>query len=439
MGDINIRKHELKDGSISYEYRFEIASENGRRKQYTKRGFKSKAEAKRAGIKAQQLYEHTGQVLQSADLSYADFLDIWMENDCKVDLKPATITNYQKRVRNHIKPALGSYRLRAISKDDLQKFILDMYDAGYSINTLSSITGILSKSFNYAVDNHYIVFSPAVRLKIPRNRTPVTPTRTDARDIIPPSAIKSIMKRFPETHPSHIPLRLGYECGLRIGEAFALTWEDIDLEAKTLTVNRQIQWQEDGTRSASDKMMNNGTAESGEGFWYFTNPKYNSFRKIDLSDDIVRLLREEKRRQEAMKVYYGEHYNSYSATYPLAFGGVNNPANSVPNPIEKKASGNTINFLCVRKDGTYISLRTMQHTSNVIHRDIYPDFKFHSLRHTHASILYSARLPDKYISERLGHKDCKITKIVYIHLDDTMRAEGKQAINAIFANDNDTV
>ena len=432
MGDINIRKHVLKDGYISYEYRFEIASENGKRKQYTKRGFKSKAEAKRAGIKAQQLYEHTGQVLQSADLSYADFLDIWMENDCKVDLKPATITNYQKRVRNHIKPALGSYRLRSISKDDLQKFILDMYDKGYSINTLSSITGILSKSFNYAVDNHYILFSPAVRLKIPRNRTPATPTRTDTRDTIPPSAIKSIMERFPETHPSHIPLRLGYECGLRIGEAFALTWEDIDLEAKTLTVNRQIQWQEDGTRSGNDKIMNNGSAESGEGFWYFTNPKYNSFRVIDLSDDMVRLLRDEKRRQEAMKVYYGEYYNSYYATYPLAFSGVNNPANAVPNPIDRTANGNAINFLCVRKDGTYISLRTMQHTSSVIHKDIYPAFKYHSLRHTHASMLYSARLPDKYISERLGHKDCKITKIVYIHLDDSMRAEGKQTINTIF-------
>ncbi len=439
MGDINIRKHELKDGSISYEYRFEIAPESGKRKQYTKRGFKTKVEAKRAGLKAQQLYEHTGQVLQSADLSYADFLDIWMENDCKVDLKPATILNYQKRVRNHIKPALGSYRLKAISKDDLQKFILDMYDKGYSVNTLSSITGILSKSFNYAVDNHYIVFSPAVRLKIPRNRTPATPTRADARDAIPPSAIKNIMERFPETHPSHIPLRLGYECGLRIGEAFALTWEDIDLEAKTLTVNRQIQWQEDETRSQSDKTMNNGRAESGAGFWYFTNPKYNSFRIIDLSDDIVRLLCEEKRRQEAMKIYYGEYYNKYYATYPLAFNGVNNPTNAVPNPIVRTANGNAVNFLCVRKDGTYISLRTMQHTSSVIHKDIYPAFKYHSLRHTHASMLYSARLPDKYISERLGHKDCKITKIVYIHLDDATRSEGKQAINAIFSENQDTV
>lgn len=434
MGDINIRKHVLKDGSTSYEYRFEIASENGKRKQYTKRGFKTKTEAKRAGKEAQQLYEHTGQILRSADLSFADFLDFWMKNDCEVDLKPATITNYKKRIKNHIKPALGSYRLKTISRDDLQKFILELYDKGYSINTLSSITGILSKSFNYAVDNHYIVFSPAVRLKIPRNRTPVIPTRTDTRDIIPDTAIKSIFERFPETHPSHIPLRLGFECGLRIGEAFALTWEDIDLEAKTLTVNRQIQWREDVSRSKSNKIMHNGSTECGEGYWYFTNPKYNSFRVIDLSDDIVDLLRNEKTRQETMKTYYGEYYNSYYAKYPLAFGGVNNPANTVPNPIDTTANDNAINFLCVRKDGTYISLRTMQHTSSVIHKNIYPAFKYHSLRHTHASILYSARLPDKYISERLGHKDCRITKAIYIHLDDAMRNDGKQAINSIFAS-----
>ena len=434
MGSINIRKYVLKNGTLSYEYRFDAVPINGKRNQISKRGFKTKAEAKRAGQRAQQIYENTGQVLQCEDISYADFLRVWMEGDCKVDLKPATIINYQKKIKNHIEPALGMYRLKAITKDMLQSFVVEMYNKGYALNTLSSIIGILSKSFNYAVDNHYIVFSPAVRLKIPRNRTPDTPTRTDTREILPPTAIKSIMERFPETHPSHIPLRLGYECGLRIGEAFALTWEDIDLEAKTLTVNRQIQWQADETRSVTDKITNNGSAESGAGFWYFTNPKYNSFRVIDLSDDIVRLLREEKRRQEAMKVYYGEYYNSYYATYPLAFNGVNNPSNSIPNQIDTTANGNAINFLCVRKDGTYISLRTMQHTSSVIHKDIYPAFKYHSLRHTHASMLYSARLPDKYISERLGHKDCRITKAVYIHLDDDMRAEGKNAINAIFAD-----
>ncbi len=433
MGDINIRKHTLKDGSITYEYRFEIASENGKRKHCTKRGFATKAEAKRAGRQAQQLYEHTGQVLQSADLSFADYLDLWMENDCMVDLKPATILNYQKRIKNHIKPALGSYRLKSITKDDLQKFILEMFDKGYSINTLSSLTGILSKSFNYAVDNHYIVYSPAVRLKLPRNRTPSTPTRMSTRDIIPDESIKEILQRFPETHPSHIPLRIGYECGLRIGEVFALTWDDIDLDAKTLTVNRQIQWQEDATRSLSDKINNNGSSECGNAYWYFTNPKYNSFRKIDLSDDMVHLLSEEQRRQEAMKLYYGEHYNSYYASYPLAFDGTNNPANSISNPISTIKSGSPINFLCVRKDGSYISLRTMQHTSRVIQKGIYENFDFHSLRHTHASILYSAGLPDKYITERLGHKDCRITKAVYIHLDDAVRASGKQALNNIFA------
>ncbi len=433
MGDINIRKHILKDGSITYEYRFEIASENGKRKHCTKRGFTTKAEAKKAGRQAQQLYEHTGQVLQSADLSFADYLDLWMENDCMVDLKPATILNYQKRIKNHIKPALGSYRLKSITKDDLQKFILEMFDKGYSINTLSSLTGILSKSFNYAVDNHYIVYSPAVRLKLPRNRTPSTPTRSNIRKIIPDDAIKKIFERFPETHPSHIPLRIGYECGLRIGEVFALTWDDIDLDAKTLTVNRQIQWQEDVTRSKGDKIKNNGSSECGNAYWYFTNPKYNSFRKIDLSDDMVHLLREEQRRQEAMKLYYGEHYNSYYASYPLAFDCTNNPANSISNPISTARSGSPINFLCVRKDGSYISLRTMQHTSRVIQKSIFEDFEFHCLRHTHSTMLYSAELPEKYVTERIGHKDCRITKAVYVHLTDSMREKGRQSLNAIFA------
>ena len=437
MTDISIRQHVLKNGKVSYEYRFDIASEGGKRKQCSKSGFKTKVEAKRAGWEAQQKYEGIGRNPNPTDISYSDFLDAWMEEDCKIDLKPSTIQNYQKKIKNHIKPALGHFRLKAIAKSDLQMFILDMYNNGYSVNTLTCIIGVLSKSFNYAVDNHYINHSPAIRLKIPKNRAPKTPTRVDTRESLPPTIITLILQRFPETHPSHIPLRLGYECGLRIGETFALTWEDINLDAKTLTVNRQVQWQEDGNRTLNDKITNNGLKDEN-GYWFFTNPKYNSFRTIDLSDDIVCLLLHERQRQEAMKAYYGEYYTNYYATYPLFFGGVNNPKTSVPNPIKSAKGKYEVHFLCVRKDGTYISLRTMQHTARVIHKDIFPSFKYHSLRHTHATLLYSARLPDKYISARLGHKDCKITKDIYIHLDNITKAEGRQGVNALFTVEKNT-
>ena len=434
MKNVSIRSHTLKNGQKSYEYRFEVAPINNKRTWHSKSGFKTKSEAKRAGNIALQQYENLGVVIEPSDMSFSDYLDMWINDDCKVDLKHTTISNYQKKINNHIKPVLGSYRLRTIKKEHLQAFVLDMYDKGYSQNTLSSIIGLLSKCFNYAVDHHYLVSSPAVRIRIPKNRIPKTPTRTMERVRIPTEKITEMLTQFPETHPSHIPLRLGYECGLRIGEAFALVWEDIDLENKTITVNRQVQWKQDETREAMDKLLFNGKAECGKGYWYFTNPKYDSVRVIEISDSMTDLLRREKERQGAMRAYYGENYSTYYTIRPINIGGATPTSNVFENPINSDGIGSLINLVCVRNDGTYITSRTMQHTSTVIRKRIFEKFSYHDLRHTHASMLYEEGLSEKYISERLGHSDSKITKEVYVHLGDLSRETGRATVNKLFNN-----
>lgn len=243
--------------------------------------------------------------------------------------------------------------------------------------------------------------------------------------------MKKIFERFPETHPSHIPLKLGYECGLRIGEAYALTWEDIDLENKTLTVNRQVQWHEDAERSTADKKKSNGKADCGQGYWYFSNPKYNSFRTIDLSDDLCELLKREKARQKKMQEYYGEYYIKYYSNRPLEFRGKDNSGECPPNPITKEG-GYTVNFLCVRESGEYISSRTMQHTSRVIKGLIPESFKFHDLRHTHVSILYENHVYEKYIKERMGHKKVTTTR-EYQEQSEFLNQHGRKALNDIFS------
>ena len=48
------------------------------------------------------------------------------------------------------------------------------------------------------------------------------------------------MERFPEDNIFHLPLLIGYYTGLRISETFGLTWDDIDLENRTLTVNKAV-------------------------------------------------------------------------------------------------------------------------------------------------------------------------------------------------------
>lgn len=51
----------------------------------------------------------------------------------------------------------------------------------------------------------------------------------------------AIIERFPEGHPSHLALMLGYYCGLRLGEVYGLTWDCVDFENKTITINKQMQ------------------------------------------------------------------------------------------------------------------------------------------------------------------------------------------------------
>lgn len=215
MGEIIIKPRTLKSGKIVYEYAFEIASVDGKRK--TKSGFKTKREAREAGKLAQQAYENVGLPVEPSEMSVADFLDQWIEKDCKIYCKDVTVKGYEKKIRLYIKPVLGEYRLRSITKEILQNFITDLFNKGFSKNTISSIRGILSKAFDYAVDNHYIITSPATKLITPKNLQPKQATRQKLHVYIPEEKMKEIFDRFPEGTSAYIPLMLGYHCVLRLG------------------------------------------------------------------------------------------------------------------------------------------------------------------------------------------------------------------------------
>ena len=94
-------------------------------------------------------------------------------------------------------------------------------------------------------------------------------------------------------------------------------------------------------------------------------------------------------------------------------------------------SGTPISFVNVRENGGFIQPRIMQHASIVIHRT-YPEFDFHSLRHTHCTMLIEKGAPLKYVQERLGHKNIKVTMDIYNHITESQKQIGKQMIDNIF-------
>lgn len=433
MASICITKRKNKNG-IVWQYRFEIGSVNGNRQWESKSGFATKREALEAGKKAQQMYDSTGRVLRQTEMTYSDLLDHWVEQEVSQTCKPNTVDNYCKKINLYIKPELGRYRIKSITKQNIKDFLLKLYNDGFSPNTISVCRGIITKSFTYAVDSDFIAVSPADHIRISRQSglPPRVPTRTAPHVYIPADRMEEIFERFPEGTSCHLPMMIGYHCGLRLGEVFGLTWEDIDLENRTLSVNRQVQW----ISGSSD------TDDSDSGYWYFSEPKYRSYRTIDIDEALTELLAREKAKYEAERLNT-EDYVTYYTEQPLIHTGIKPEHPQAFNKISRSGSKDSgskdnsneeIHLIHVRNNGTFISPRTLKHTSSVIHHQLnFPEFDFHSLRHTHATMLLEHGAPLVYIQRRLGHTNVKVTTDIYTnHLTADMRSQGNSILNDIY-------
>ena len=416
--NINIRKRQSVKHGITYEYRFETASIGGQRKWISKGGFLDENTARIEGIKALNEYNTCGQVLEPTTMSVADFLEHWMRNDCAATLGEMTIINYKKRIKNQIVPYIGKYRMNTIDRDKLQNLLIVLHDNGYSYNTISAVKGILTKCFNYAYYSGYLIKMPAINLKIPKTENTTVPTRSDPHAYLNREQLARIFGRFPSGHPSHVPLMIGLHCGLRLGEAFALIWDDIDLENKKISVNKQIQWRQ-FKRTEEDKKSSNGKNTGDCGCWYFSSTKYKSDRTIDIDDELYHLLLAEQAKQDNARAYFGDRFARYYETERRE--------------ITQEPTAKELRFVCIRENGTYITPRTMQHTSRIIHNDLnIRDFDYHSLRHTHATVLLEKGAPLKYIQQRLGHKKIDVTINVYQHLTDDLQYKGREVLDEIF-------
>lgn len=119
MSEIRI----MKRGKV-YQYRFEIASRGGVRRYINKSGFKTKAEALEAGTIAFNEYINEGKPFKECKMSYSDYLDYWIDNYCKNNLKYNTIQTYTTLSKKYIKPYIGHYRMCNITSLTLNLLLL---------------------------------------------------------------------------------------------------------------------------------------------------------------------------------------------------------------------------------------------------------------------------------------------------------------------------
>ena len=399
-----------------YQYKFEIARVDGKRKFLSKSGFKTKSEAEKEGILAYNEYLNTGKSFSVSEMSYSDFLDYWLDNHCKINLKYHTIEAYSNIVKTHLKPNLGFYKLSQITKPTLQDFLNKIYvEKAYSKNFLNNIRKVLKCSFNYAVDNEYVKVNSAANLKLPKYNEPPK----DVAHIFTTKEINMILDRFKNNHCVYYAFLTAYCTGLRIAEVFALTWDDIDFNNKTISVNKNILKKNQAGGTKSRYLSGNSTT-----VWYFGTCKtQTSYRTIPIGETLLKALKEYKEEQEVHRLNYGDTYMKHYQKNVI------NPYNNKPEIkivnayAEIDVALPEVDFVFVKNNGVYEGTDSTKYPFKVIHYELGIPCRFHDFRDTHATKLIESGADIKAVSKRLGHRNIDITYNIYVRVTEKMENE----------------
>lgn len=381
-----------KRGNRWYYY-FDLGKVDGKRKKVERVGGSTKREAEAALRKALQEYENAGLFFEPSDISVADYMDYWLKNYVEMNCKFNTIDGYTRIVNNHIKPAIGSYKLKSITPAVLQQFMNEKSNRGFSKSYLVNMLTVLSGSFKAAVYPYeFIRDNPMQYVTLPKNNNRKYDTD---RKVITSDEFKKIIERFPEGDTFHIPLQIAYHTGVRIGECCALTWDDVDLDNGTISINKII--------LKKEKKQ-----------WYFgTTKTESSVRTIPIGSTLANILKRHRKWQLENRLKYGQYYYNYYVTNDDRVYGSDGLT-------DFKSTDQPVHFVCTAESGKLVTPDTVKYCSRVINYELLIQFNFHALRHTHATLLIENGANMKDVQERLGHSRLATTMDTYTHVTEKM-------------------
>ena len=391
-----------KRGKV-YEYRFEIATVEGTRKWITKSGYPTKAEAFKEGAKAYNDFYYNGQKTQLREnMSYADFLDYWIDNYASFNLHYSTTISYINIIKNHVKPRVGFYKLWQLDTRLLQEFINKIYvEYGFSKNYMASILKVVKGSLKYACYTlNYINTNPAEHVHAPR----IDKIGKDPAHIFTQEEIERILDRFKGTHSIYYAFLTAYYTGMRVSEVYGLTWDCVDFEKKTLTINI--------------------TKGHSVGVWYYGDCKNpQSRRTISIGDTLVNALKDYKKEQEENRKFYGDSYLCYYEKKVINEITKREQTKLIEANAELELPLPEAQLVFVKDNGQFLGTDSPKYAFKVIHYELGINSRFHDFRDTHATKLIESGADIKAVSKRLGHSTIQTTYNIYVRVTNKMESD----------------
>lgn len=311
----------------------------------------------------------------------SEWFDIWMKTFCAVKVKPLTYSSYEAAIRKHIKPAVGALRIQAVKGLHIQQLYNGMTAAGLSPKTVKNVAAILHKAFSVAQKQGVIQINPCDAAELPK---------AVHREIKPLSdgEIPLFLKAI-AGHPMENAYALCLFAGLREGECLGLSWDQVDFEARRITICQQLQ---------KEKKKN-------AAYYIAPSTKSGKPRQIEPPEIAFQYLRAERRRQAENRLAAGELWS------------------------------NPENLVFTDRMGKHLAISTFYGRFKRIAASIgRPDARPHDLRHTAATVAIAAGADVKSVQDLLGHATASFTLNVYAHTSDQMRKDTAARMQSYYDN-----
>lgn len=386
--DSRIKKYEDSKGRTRYMFQVYIGTDpiTGVSRKTKRRGFETIKSAEQALARIDLNVSKGEFVVQKQDNTIKTIEDLgalWLPI-YETTVKVATYASTKKILENHVYPAFKGVRLNKLDVPTCQRKINEWADK--QPKTFKKYKFYTSKLLDYAVSIELINDNPMKKTIMPK-------IQHEKKDV--PFYSKEELKQFLgyakefDEGRAYTFFRILAYTGLRKGEAFALTWEDIDFTDSVLSVNKTI------ARGINSKLTIN-------------RPKTKkSFRTISLDAETLSILRSWKKQQKINQMKLGH-------------------------PVTKDNQ-----LIFCSQENTLLNATRDRGWLEHIYKRAPKDFKrisSHGFRHTHASLLFEAGATIKEVQDRLGHSDISTTMNIYTHVTEAIKEQVADKFSAYMAN-----